>query len=138
MSATASRSDAVMGPPRLGFATPAMAVALGVLSLLTVPATFVLDALSDTMPSSVSDWVSTASGIVFVLVLTAVGVVVARREPRNPIGWMLIGVALGVQAGNVGSDYAYLVYVFDHGTVPFGQVGVLLASTGCSASRCCR
>jgi hypothetical protein len=113
----------------LRLASRRMAVALGALSLLTVPATFVLDALSDTMPSSVSDWVSTASGIVFVLVLTAVGVVVARREPRNPIGWMLIGVALGVQAGNVGSDYAYLVYIFDHGTVPFGQVGVLLASS---------
>ncbi|MGO9753133.1 MAG: hypothetical protein ACLP8S_00750 [Solirubrobacteraceae bacterium] len=113
---------------RFQLATPRMAVALGVLSLLTVPATLVLDALSDSMPSSVSDWASTVSGIVFVLVLTAVGVVVARREPRNPIGWMLIAVALGVQAGNIGSDYAYLGYIFDHGTIPLRQVGVLLAS----------
>ena len=121
--------QAVVPSRRFRLATPSMAVALGALSLLTVPATFALDALSDSMPSSVSDWASTASGIVFVLVLTAVGVVVARREPRNPIGWMLIGVALGVQAGNVGSGYAYLAYIFDHGTVPLGQVGVLLASS---------
>jgi hypothetical protein len=129
MGASASRSGAGRQSSRPRLATPTIAVMLGVLSLLTVPAVFVLDALSDSMPSSASDWASTLSGIVFVIVLTAVGVVVARREPRNPIGWMLIGVALGVQAGNIGSDYAYLVYIFDHGTVPLGQVGVLLASS---------
>jgi hypothetical protein len=110
-------------------ATPTMALVLGATALLTVPATFVLDALSQTLPSSPSDWVSTASGIVFVLVLTAVGTVVARRQPSNPIGWILIAVALGVQAGNVGSDYAYLDYIIDHGTLPLGPVAVLLSSS---------
>ena len=126
---TIDSSQAVVPPRRFRLATPRIAVALGAVSLLTVPATFALDALSDSMPSSLLDWTSTVSGIVFVLVLTAVGVVVARRQPRNPIGWMLIGVALGVQAGNVGSDYAYLVYIFDHGSLPLGQLGVLLSSS---------
>ena len=30
------------------------------------------------------------SGLVFVLIYAGVGVVVARRQPRNPIGWMLL------------------------------------------------
>jgi hypothetical protein len=29
--------------------------------------------------------------LVFGLVFAAVGVVVARRQPRNPIGWLLLG-----------------------------------------------
>jgi len=40
-------------------------------------------------------------GLVFVLAFTAVGVVVARREPRNPIGWLLLAVVLSVDAGTL-------------------------------------
>ena len=59
------------------------------------------------------------------LAFTAVGVVVARREPRNPMGWLLIAVALAVQAGNVGPAYAYLDYTLHHGTLPLGHVALL-------------
>ena len=30
------------------------------------------------------------SGVAIVLIYAAVGVVVARRQPRNPIGWILL------------------------------------------------
>ena len=52
---------------------------------------------------------------------------VARRQPRNPMGWLLIGVALAIEAVNVGSDYAYLDYFLHHGTLPLGHLAALLS-----------
>ena len=63
------------------------------------------------------------------MAFTAVGVVVVRHEPRNPIGWMLIGVALAVPAGNDGSTYADLDYTLHHGHLPLGHVALLLSSS---------
>ena len=55
-----------------------------------------------------------------------VGFVVARRQPRNPIGWTLLGVAgffvLSADAGL----YLILDYRVHHGGLPFGPVAVLL------------
>jgi hypothetical protein len=54
------------------------------------------------------------------------GVVVARRQPGNPIGWILIG--LGVYAGAITDigRYAVLDYHFHHGDLPFGPAAALL------------
>jgi hypothetical protein len=56
----------------------------------------------------------------------AVGVVVARRQPHNPIGWTLLGVAgffvLSVDAGL----YAVLDYRVHQGRLPLGPVALLL------------
>ncbi len=61
------------------------------------------------------------------LTYAGVGVVVARREPRNPIGWLLIGVGLAVSVGLVdGEQYSYLAYRGGYGGLPFGQLAVLL------------
>jgi hypothetical protein len=54
------------------------------------------------------------------------GVVVARRQPGNPVGWILIG--LGVYAG-IETDagrYAVFDYHFHHGGLPFGPAAALL------------
>jgi hypothetical protein len=63
--------------------------------------------------------------VVFVM-FGAVGVVVARAQPRNPVGWLLLGSALGLALSNAGGDYAVLVYRLGHRTLPFGPVAVLL------------
>jgi hypothetical protein len=56
------------------------------------------------------------------------GVVVARRQPGNPIGWILIG--LGVYAGVItdAGRYAVLDYRFHHGGLPFGPAAVAVAT----------
>jgi hypothetical protein len=54
-----------------------------------------------------------------------VGVVVARRQPRNPMGWLLAGVGVLVMLANLGSLYALLDYRLGH-RLPFGPVAVLL------------
>jgi hypothetical protein len=107
-------------------ASPTTAVVLGVISLATVPANVALEALSHQLPTAATDIASTVAGVVFALVFTAVGVIVARRQPRNPMGWLLIAIALGIQAGNDGSQYAYLDYILHHGSLPLGPVAVLL------------
>jgi hypothetical protein len=56
------------------------------------------------------------------------GVVVARRQPGNPIGWILIG--LGVYAGVITDVWRYAVfdYHFHHGILPFGPAAALVAT----------
>jgi len=119
----------VTGPGRrFRLASPAMAVALGILLLASLAALPVLSGLiPDQHSSSTSNVAESLAGVALVLAFTAVGVVVARHEPRNPMGWLLIGVPLAVQAGSIGPTYAYLDYHVHHGTLPLGQMAILLS-----------
>ena len=57
----------------------------------------------------------------------AVGIVVALRQPRNAIGWLLIGVGLLVGGSFDVEAYAELAYrLGDHG-LPLGRIAVFLA-----------
>ncbi len=55
----------------------------------------------------------------------AVGVLVARRQPRNPIGWLFLVIAACLFLGTDGSDYAFLAYRLGH-HLPLGAVGLAL------------
>jgi hypothetical protein len=109
--------------------SPTTAVLLGVLSLLSIPASFVLTSLIHQFSTSSVGALSLAAGLAFVLAFTAVGVIVARREPRNPMGWLLIALVLAVDVGDVAPAYAYLDYAFHHGTLPLGHLAVLLSAS---------
>jgi hypothetical protein len=65
-------------------------------------------------------------GLVFAAPYTIVGLVVARREPRNPIGWLMLLIGLLTSLGTTASDYALFVYRFGHRGSPLGPVAVLL------------
>ena len=54
-----------------------------------------------------------------------VGVVVARRQPANPLGWLFLAIAVGLFVSNDGGDYAYLVYRLGH-HLPFGPEALAL------------
>jgi hypothetical protein len=54
-----------------------------------------------------------------------VAVIIARRQPRNPMGWLLAGVVVLLLLSNDGSLYALLVYRLGH-RLPLGPVAVLL------------
>jgi hypothetical protein len=64
--------------------------------------------------------------LVFVLPFMLVGVVVARREPRNPMGWLLLAVSLVTVLTSFASDYAVFVYHSGHRGWPFGPIAVML------------
>jgi hypothetical protein len=55
-----------------------------------------------------------------------VGLVVARRQPRNAIGWCLLGCALFLSVDDTASSYSVLDYHLHHGNLPLGSVSVLL------------
>ena len=54
-----------------------------------------------------------------------VGLLVARRQPANPLGWLLIAVAICMIAGTDGPDYALLRYHLGY-HLPFGLAAVVL------------
>jgi hypothetical protein len=55
----------------------------------------------------------------------AVGFVLAWRRPRNPLGWILVGLAVAGGLSEDGSFYAMADYRLRHGTLPLGWVAML-------------
>jgi hypothetical protein len=53
----------------------------------------------------------------------AVGFIVARRQPHNPLGWLFLVIAIFLFVPTVGGDYAYLNYVLGH-HLPFAAAGL--------------
>ena len=66
--------------------------------------------------------------LVSFLALAVPGVVIARRQPTNPIGWILIGIGVGLAFYTDVEAYAVLDYHFHHGDLPLGPAAVLVAS----------
>ena len=56
----------------------------------------------------------------------AVGLVIARRRPGNPIGWILLGLASTVLVSIDAANYSVLVY-HGHDHLPLGRVAAALA-----------
>ena len=54
---------------------------------------------------------------------TAIGLLVARRQPRNPLGWLFLVTATFLFVPTVGGDYAYLNYQLGH-RLPFAAAGL--------------
>ena len=71
-----------------------------------------------------STFLNIATGIPIPLVYAGVGVIVARHQPRNPVGWILILFVvlflIPVDAGY----YAALRYHFGYHGLPLGQAAV--------------
>jgi signal transduction histidine kinase len=60
------------------------------------------------------------------LVFGGLGVLVACRRPKHPVGWILVGVGLSLVLTGDGSQYAVLDYVNHHGQLPLGPLAELL------------
>jgi hypothetical protein len=54
------------------------------------------------------------------------GLLVARRQPRNPIGWLLLALAICLMFGNDGSDYVTLAYLLGY-HLALGAAGLLVS-----------
>ena len=62
------------------------------------------------------------------VVYATVGFVVARRQPGNPIGWILITFILLFLLSGVSGGYAVLYYRFGHHGLPLAPVAVVLGA----------
>jgi hypothetical protein len=70
---------------------------------------------------------SLSQGIV-VIPFGAVGYVIARRQPQNPIGWVLLTMTVAFLLSVDGGTYAVLYYRQGHHGLPFPRVGAFLAA----------
>jgi hypothetical protein len=106
---------------RLALASPRTATVLGVVVLaleaLSIPLLGLLHQLTI---------LNIAPVIPFVLVFAAVGVVVARRQPGNPIGWILVIFVVLIALSTDGGFYAVAAFSLGHRGLPLASVAVLL------------
>jgi hypothetical protein len=56
----------------------------------------------------------------------AVGALVASRQPRNPIGWLLLVIAVTATGGADAGFYAVRAYRIDHHGLPLSRLAVFL------------
>ncbi len=106
---------------RFRLTSPNTATLLGALVLALAVATWTLTALAHQLTIR-----HDAPGFVFVVAYAGVGVIVAYRQPRNPIGWMLLIFTLLYLLAGGASYYAILHYRLGYGGLPFAPVAVLL------------
>ena len=86
-------------------ATGLAATGLGILVLMLLVVSVVLSALVHQLSV-----LGTGPIVPVVLIYAGVGVIVARRQPRNPIGWiLLISIALLLFSADVGSSRGALL-----------------------------
>jgi hypothetical protein len=71
---------------------------------------------------------SAAGLIVIIMVTAAVGLVVVRHQPRNPIGWLLAGTAIFMLANIAAGSYAQLVYDQGYHALSFAGLPALILS----------
>jgi hypothetical protein len=106
---------------RLALASPETAALLGLLVLLLLVATVPLGNLSR-QPINADN----ASSLLVFVPFAIVGFVVARRQPQNPIGWIVLGVAMFFLLSDAAGGYAAWDYRFHNGQLPLGVVAVFL------------
>jgi hypothetical protein len=103
-------------------AAPAGASALAALTVLLAAAMIPLDTLAR------QNGLANAAQLAIGLPMCAVGLVVARRQPGNPIGWLLLVIPVGVVLTLDARAYASLVYRLGY-HLPFGPAAVLLGAS---------
>ncbi|MDX6481990.1 MAG: hypothetical protein QOG85_2500 [Gaiellaceae bacterium] len=93
---------------------------LGGVAALLIAASFPLSALAHQL---------TFGGVgqaVLMIPFGAVGALVASRQPRNPIGWLLLAIAITATGGADCGFYAVRAYHIDHHGLPLSRVAVFL------------
>jgi hypothetical protein len=96
---------------------------LGVIALGLSAGSVVLDHLTH-QPGTGGPVADAVTGAAAVVPATAVGMLLAVRRPRNPIGWLLLAIII-VEVGPT-SQYLILDYRMHHGSLPLGWVAVVL------------
>jgi hypothetical protein len=110
---------AVVTARRFRMASPRTALVLGALILVLVALDVLLGHAAH----------GGGAGLWFVALLIAVlGLVIARRQPANPLGWLLMGFSVWVALYDLAGAYAVLDYHFHHGDLPLGPAAALIAS----------
>ena len=106
---------------RFRLLSPGTATVLSVLVLVLAVATLTLTGFDHQLTIRI-----TGSGAAIVLMYAGVGLVVARRQPRNPIGWLLLIFTVLYVFGAGASYYAVLRYRLGYRGLPLAPVAVVV------------
>jgi MFS family permease len=106
---------------RFRLASPATANVLAILGVALFLAVLPLAVVTRNLTGS-----SVGASLPMIVPFGGAGLVVARRQPRNPVGWILLGFAVLLVAGDCAGAYAALIYRSGHRALPLGRAAVLL------------
>ncbi len=67
--------------------------------------------------------------VAMILGYSTVGALLASRNPRNPIGWLMIAVGILFALSGLTGEYVTYAYVTNPGSVPLGVVAALLTNS---------
>ena len=105
---------------RFRLATSATATVLGLVALALVALAVPLSILAH------EGWTKGLNSVPLILGWGVMGFVVARKQPRHPMGWLLLAAAIFFMLNGDASNYSVAVYRVHHGSLPLGPVPVLL------------
>jgi hypothetical protein len=103
---------------------PRLAAALGGLMLVLVGVNVPLATYGHA-----ASFGNVAGTAVLMLPFAVVGVIVARRQPRNAIGWALIALALGMMLSVVAGNYAVIAFRQGHPGLPLARLASVLTQS---------
>ena len=69
-----------------------------------------------------------ALGYLMFIATGLLGALVATREPRNSVGWLMCAASLAAILDRLPNDYAYFALVTQHGSWPLGGVALWLGA----------
>ena len=105
-----------------------IAWSLCALSLLLLTLSLVLILLEGSTAEEFP-WQAQAINVVGTIGAPILGGIVASRRPKNPIGWMWLGIGMGIALSSFAGSYA--TYALDSGSLPAPRaVGTVVAGTG--------
>ena len=107
---------------RLRAAPPGLAWVLGGAVVVLAAAAVVLSALAGQLSINIT------AGVVIVLTFAGVGLVIAWRQPRNPVGWLMVAFTLVYVLGAAANYYAVLYYRLGHRGLPLAALALLLSA----------
>jgi signal transduction histidine kinase len=91
--------------------------------LLAALILYLIDRSRIVLPQSVGVWsVFTGIDIAVNIPVPLLGILIASRRPRNPIGWVYLGASFALGVAIFGQLYAIHVLLVDPGTLPGGHV----------------
>jgi hypothetical protein len=117
-STTPARPDVAAGGAegRFRWATPRTALVVGILTVLMFAASVPLAKAS-----------KTGSPPVLMIPFALLGYVLARRQPRNPIGWIMLLLGPIFIVSSAAGTYSLLAYHVDGHDLPLSRLAVVLA-----------